>query len=154
MRTDFISTRCRYRLLWYNIHIEKELQTQGEVMNLSEVFQHYGIGVLATADRDGQVNTAVYARPHLIDADTLVWGMTEGRSYRNIVRNPHACYLFRTSGPGFQGVRLGLELLRTEESGEMLTQIQQNTNEVVGPGAGSNVTHAAWFRVVEIRSLI
>jgi Pyridoxamine 5'-phosphate oxidase len=123
-------------------------------MNFSELFQQYGIGVMATADRDGKVNTAVYARPHVIDATTLVWGMTEGRSYRNIAQNPQASYLFRASGPGFQGVRLELELLRTEESGEMLAQIQQNTNEVVGPGAGSNVTHAAWFRVREVRPLI
>ena len=65
-----------------------------------------------------------------------------------------AAYLFKSSAPGFQGVRLGLELIRTEEQGEMLTRIQRNTDEIVGPGAGSAVTHAVWFRVVETRPLI
>jgi len=123
-------------------------------MELSELFRNYGLGVMATAAPDGRVNTAVYDRPHVIDSETLVWGMTDGRTFRNVVQNPHASYLFRESGPGFRGVRIGLEQLRTEEQGEMLETIQRNTNEVVGPGAGSAVTHAAWFKVVEIRELI
>jgi len=123
-------------------------------MNLATLFHNYGIGVMATADSDGRVNTAVYARPHVMDETTLVWGMTDGRTWSNIRRNPHASYLFRESGHGFGGVRLGLELLRTEEEGELLAQIKRNTSEVVGPGAGEAVTHAVWFRVVEVRPLI
>jgi hypothetical protein len=123
-------------------------------MNLAKIFQEPGLGVIATADREGHVNTAVYARPHVVDATTLVWGMTEGRTFQNIMQNPGASYLFKQSGPGFQGVRIGLELLRTEETGEMLAQIQRNTDAVVGQGAGQAVTHAVWFRVVETRPLI
>jgi hypothetical protein len=125
-----------------------------ETMELSTLFHTYGLGVMATAGADGSVNTAVYARPHVIDDTTLVWGMTEGRTFRNISRNPHASYLFRDAGPGFRGVRLALELLRTEEDGEMLAELRKNTDEIVGPGAGSAVTHAAWFRIVEIRPLV
>jgi hypothetical protein len=80
--------------------------------------------------------------------------MTDRQTYRNIVANPHAAYLFKTGGPGFSGVRLGLELLRTEEEGELLATIKANTDEIVGPGAGAAVTHAVWFRVVEVRPLI
>ena len=123
-------------------------------MNLAAIFKDNGIGVIATASADGSVNTAVYARPHVIDENTLVWGMTEGRTFRNISENPHASYLFKSAGPGFSGVRLALELVRTEESGEMLEIIKKNTSEVVGPGAGLAVTHAAWFRVVGTRALI
>jgi len=123
-------------------------------MDLAALFQNYGIGVLATADREGHVNTAVYARPHFINETTLVWGMTDGRTWRNLSQNPHASYLFRESGHGFSGVRLDLDLLRTEEEGELLEQIRRNTSEVVGPGAGESVTHAAWFRVVKVRPLV
>jgi hypothetical protein len=123
-------------------------------MDLAILFAAPGLGVMATADRAGLVNTAVYARPHVIDATTLVWGMTDKRTFANISQNPHAAFLFKQSGPGFQGVRLGLELIRTEEHGEMLARIQRNTDEIVGPGAGSAVTHAVWFRVVETRPLI
>ena len=123
-------------------------------MKLADLFQQQGLGVMATAAGDGRVNTAVYARPHVIDETTLVWGMTDGRTYRNLVENHRAAFLFKTAGPGFSGVRLELELLRTEESGDMLAQIKQNTAAVVGAGAGLAVTHAAWFKVVETRALI
>lgn len=57
-------------------------------MDLIELFQNPGLGVMATASKDGSVNIAVYARPHVIDQHTLVWGMTGGRTYRNIIENP------------------------------------------------------------------
>ena len=87
-------------------------------MNLNELFQQQGLRrITATASKAGCVNTAVYARPHVIDEQSMVWGMTEGRTYRNIIENPQASFLFKASGPGFSGVHLALELIRTEESG-------------------------------------
>ena len=80
--------------------------------------------------------------------------MTDKRTYQNLTRNRHAAFLFKTNGPGFSGVRLALELIKTDEEGELLETIKKNTDEIVGPGAGANVTHASWFRVVEVRSLI
>ena len=123
-------------------------------MKLIELFQQNGLGVMATASKDGTVNTAVYARPHVIDEQTMVWGMTEGRTYRNISDNPQASFLFKASGPGFRGVRLALELVKTEETGPMLAIIKENADSTVGPGTGDAVTHAAWFTVTEVRPLI
>ena len=123
-------------------------------MNLAELFKNSGLCVMATASDDGSVNTAVYARPHVVDETTLVWGMTDGRTYRNIAENPQASFLFKTTAPGFSGVRLSLELIRTEESGEMLALIKQNADTMVGPGTGNSVNHAAWFKVLEVRPLI
>jgi hypothetical protein len=123
-------------------------------MNLSELFTHPGLGVMSTSSSDGKVNSAVYARPHVIDETTLVWGMTDKRTYQNLTRNRHAAFLFKIGGPGFSGVRLALELIKTEEEGDLLAIIKANTDEIVGPGAGAAVTHAAWFRVVEVRDLI
>lgn len=123
-------------------------------MNLIELFQQQGLGVMATASKDGCVNTAVYARPHVIDEQTMVWGMTSGRTYRNVAENPQASFLFKTSGPGYSGVRLALELIRTEESGPMLAKIKENADATVGPGTSVAVTYAAWFNVTEVRPLI
>lgn len=123
-------------------------------MNLRELFTHPGLGVLSTSSADGKVNSAVYARPHVIDDTTLVWGMTDKRTYENLTHNRHAAFLFKTNSAGFNGVRLGLELIRTEEQGDMLASIKKNTDEIVGPGAGAAVTHAAWFKVTEVRPLI
>lgn len=123
-------------------------------MNLSELFTNSGLGVMSTAAADGSVNSAIYARPHVIDETTLVWGMSDKRTYLNISENPYAAYLFKTSDPGFSGVRLALELIKTEEYSEVLATIKKNTDIIVGPGAGAAVTHAVWFRVVEVRPLI
>lgn len=123
-------------------------------MKLSELFASPGFAVMSTAAADGSVNSAVYARPHVIDETTLVWGMTDRRTYRNVSQNRHASFLFKTGNPGFSGVRLTLELIRTEEDGELLETIKANADVVVGPGAGAAVTHAAWFRVTERRELI
>lgn len=123
-------------------------------MKLFELFANQGLAVLSTAAADGSVNSAIYARPHVIDEQTMVWGMTDGRTYRNITENPQASFLFKASGHGFSGVRLALELLKTEESGPMLEKIKENADSTVGPGTGAAVTHAAYFTVTEVRSLI
>ena len=123
-------------------------------MKLAELFESNGFGVMATAGADGSVNTAVYARPHVINETTLVWGMTAGRSFRNLSQNPKAAFLFRIDQPGYRGARLALELIRSEEEGAMLTQIKERAATVVGAGAGLAVTHAVWCRVVEVRPLV
>lgn len=123
-------------------------------MNLAELFTNPGLGVMSTSSSDGKVNSAVYARPHVIDETTLVWGMTDKRTYQNLTRNRHAAFLFKTNGPGYNGVRLALELIKTEEEGELLETIKANTESIVGPGAGAGITHASWFRVAEVRGLI
>ena len=123
-------------------------------MNLTDLFQQQGIGVMATASKDGAANTAVYARPLVIDEQTMVWGMTNGRTYRNITETPQASFLFKASCTGCSGVRLALELVKTEESGPMLAKIKENADSTVGPGTGAAVTHAAWFTVTEVRPLI
>lgn len=123
-------------------------------MNLAELFINPGLGIMSTSSSDGRVNSAVYAKPHVIDETTLVWGMADKRTWQNLSRNRHAAFLFKTSGPGFNGVRLALELIRTEEDGELLETIKANAEEIAGPGAGAAVTRAGWFKVTEIRSLI
>jgi hypothetical protein len=73
------------------------------VMKLAELFPAGGKGVIATASGVGVVNTAIYARPHIIDDETLAWGMTDGRSYANLKENPYASYLYMAPVNGFSG---------------------------------------------------
>jgi len=35
-----------------------------------------------------EVNTAVYAVPHVVDEGTVAWGMTDGRTWDNVRQNP------------------------------------------------------------------
>ncbi|RJP23272.1 MAG: pyridoxamine 5'-phosphate oxidase family protein [Deltaproteobacteria bacterium] len=121
-------------------------------MKLEEVFKPGGRGVIATASKDGAVNTAVYAAPHVVDANTVAWGMTDGRSWDNVRSNPNAAFVYFSPGEGYRGARLTLSLARTEESGEMLATIRERTGKV-SPGNPEAVKHVAYFRVVEVRPL-
>ncbi len=123
-------------------------------MKLSELFKEAGRGVIATSNTLGEVNVAIYAAPHVVDDETLAWGMTEGRTYRNVMENPRAAYLYMYAGAGYSGARLGLKLTGIENSGEMLDVIKARTREIVGPEAAAAVNHVAYFAVVEVRDLI
>ena len=72
-------------------------------MSFDEDWREGGKGVLATAGVDGTVNTAVYATPHRTGDHTVAWAMTEGRTYRNLLANPNASYLYVAPGDGSQG---------------------------------------------------
>ena len=122
-------------------------------MKLEEALAPGGRGVIATASKDGEVNTAVYALPQVVDAETVAWGMTDGRTWNNVRQNPHAAYVYFAPGEGFRGARLTLSLLRTEDSGEMLSRIRQRT-AAASPGRPETVKHVAYFRVDETRPLV
>ncbi|MCU0847359.1 MAG: pyridoxamine 5'-phosphate oxidase family protein [Spirochaetes bacterium] len=81
---------------------------------LSDYFKKTdGLGVLATADSDGNVNIAVYAKPHFIDENTIAFIMADRLSHANLATNPRAAYLFKENGPGYKGKRL--YLVKTKE---------------------------------------
>ncbi len=124
-------------------------------MKLAEHFEDGGMGVMATAGSGGEVNTAVYAVPHVIDEETVAWGMTEGRTHRYAKENPRASYLyFSPGGKGKgKGVRLTLEVKNIETAGKLLEKIRARASETVNPQAGAAVKYAVYFRVVETRPL-
>ena len=78
-------------------------------MNLTEYFDNAeGTGVLATADGDGNVDLAVYGKPHMMDEETAAFIMSDRLSHKNVTSNPNAAYLFMEKGPGYKGKRLYL----------------------------------------------
>jgi acyl-CoA thioesterase FadM len=53
-------------------------------MELSQYFESVnGIGVLATADGNGHVNSAIYAKPHFMEDGTLAFIMRDRLSHAN-----------------------------------------------------------------------
>lgn len=123
-------------------------------MNLSENLVPGGRGVIATADARGVPNTAIYASPHVLDSSTVAWGMTDGRTHRNLVENPNAAFLYFSPGSVDRGVRLTLELKEIRESDPILNRIRERTREAVSPEAGDSIRYVAYFRVVEVRPLV
>jgi hypothetical protein len=95
-------------------------------MNLKEYFESTkGLGVLATADGDGKVDAAVYARPHVMEDGTLAVIMRDRLTHHNLQSNPHATYLFKEEGPGYKGKRLFISKVREEEDSELLNSLRR-----------------------------
>ncbi len=97
-------------------------------MTLADYFENVeGVGVLATADDEGVVDTAIYARPHVMEDDTLAMIMRDRLSHANLQKNPHAAYLFIESGGGYKGKRLFLTKIREQEGGELLEALKRKS---------------------------
>ncbi len=91
-------------------------------MSIEEYFENAkGRGILATADRDGNVDAAVYAKPKIFDENTIAFIMQDRLTHENIQSNPHATYLFvENEGGGYKGLRLYLTKLHEEKDSERL----------------------------------
>jgi hypothetical protein len=64
-------------------------------MDLGTYFENFkGTGVMATADDQGRVDVAVYARPHIMDQETIAFIMPDRLTHHNLQSNNHAAYLF------------------------------------------------------------
>ncbi|MDF1554731.1 MAG: pyridoxamine 5'-phosphate oxidase family protein [Deferrisomatales bacterium] len=122
-------------------------------MDWKEYFEgRRGTGFMATANKDGEVNIAVYSRPRVTEDGTLAFGMTDRLTHKNLRDNPKAAYAFQE--PGFQGVRLYLEKVREETSGPVLEEVRRRADQIVGSGAGEQVEFLVCFRVIRHLNLV
>jgi hypothetical protein len=95
-------------------------------MELKEYFENTeGRGILATADGDGKVDAAIYARPHFMDDATIALIMRDRLSHHNLQSNAHACYMFIEKGPGYKGKRFFLTKVREEQDSELLLSLRR-----------------------------
>ena len=95
-------------------------------MNLKQYFDtKKGFGILSTADSDGKVDAAVYARPHFMEDGTLALIMRDRLSHHNLQSNPHATFLFKEEGPGYRGKRLFMSKVWEEENTELLESLRR-----------------------------
>ena len=95
-------------------------------MELKQYFESIkGVGVLATADADGKVDAAIYARPHFMEDGTLAIIMRDRLTHNNLQSNPHATFLFIEDGPGYKGKRLFMTKMREEKDTELLYSLRR-----------------------------
>ena len=125
-------------------------------MKLSEYFeQAKGVGVLATADAEGNVNTAIYARPHFLDPSddsTLAFIMSDRLCHANIQANPHASYLFMEEADEYVGKRLTLTKIKEDTDQEQIQAIRRrNLPDECNEG---KTRFLVYFRVDGVRPLI
>jgi hypothetical protein len=95
-------------------------------MELKEYFNDTkGLGILATADGEGKVDAAIYARPHFMEDGTLAFIMRDRLTHHNLQSNSHATFLFIEDGPGYKGKRLFMTKVREEEETELLYSLRR-----------------------------
>lgn len=122
-------------------------------MSLANYFDNVkGIGVLGTADPEGKVDLALYARPHVIDDETVAFVMEDHLSHRNIAANPHAAYLFLEDGEGYHGLRLYLTKTFEETDREKIAALQHLDRRDEDSAAREG--YLVYFQVDEVRRLV
>jgi len=121
-------------------------------MSLAEYFETAeGLGVLATSDAQGNVDAAIYARPYVIDENTVAFSMAERLSYANIQSNAKAAYLFVEIGEGYHGQRLYLTKTSEETDAHKIEAIKA-TRPSTRKSSGAK-KHLIYFTVDKVRPL-
>ena len=109
-----------------------------------------GTGIFSTADKNGNVDAAIYSRPHFLEGDTLAFIMRDRLSHKNIESNPHAVYLFIEDGPGRKGTRLYLTKIKEEKNSERIESLKRRKQQ----SAPGEDTFLVFFELDRQRPLI
>jgi len=121
-------------------------------MKLGEYFESSkGRGVLATADKDGRVDLAMYARPYFIDDTTVTFIMAEKLTHENLKSNPYAAYLFSEEEQKYQGKRLYLKKTREEKNPDLITKICRKCDY---SRYETNDRYVVYFKIEKVLPLI
>jgi hypothetical protein len=123
-----VPKRVPYCIYRFQTYIGLKITDEEDTMDIKDYFDNKkGLGVLSTADRNGIVNSAIYARPHVMEDGSLAFIMRDRLTHKNIQSNPSAIYLFREDAPGFHGKRLYLTRIREEENTELISSLSRRT---------------------------
>ncbi|NQU26270.1 MAG: pyridoxamine 5'-phosphate oxidase family protein [Candidatus Nealsonbacteria bacterium] len=126
-------------------------------MKLNDYFENAkGIGVLATSNADGEVDVAIYSRPHFLEGSDqeLAFIMGDRLSHDNLQSNPHAAYLFLEEGSGYVGKRLFLTKIREETDPEKIAATRRPDLSPQCAATDAEKRHLVYFRVDRTRCLV
>ena len=124
-------------------------------MSMQDYFESTrGTGVLATANAEGKVDVAIYARPHFIDADTIAFIMRDRLTHANLQSNPHAAYLFHQAEGGYKGKRLYLTKVGEETDPEKIAGIRRREKQMTGETSEAEAQFLVTFRIDKVRPLV
>ena len=115
------------------------------------------LGCMSTSGKDGKVNIACFGSPRMIDEKTVVMGISENRTYKNLKENPNAVFMIMEPGkmaPEWKGVRVYLKVREHETSGKKLEEVRSQIAKVAGEAAAKRVHAAVTFEVGEVRPIL
>jgi hypothetical protein len=122
-------------------------------MDLKEYFENtMGLGVIATADANGRVDAAVFARPHVMEDGLLAFIMRDRATHDNTQANPRATFLFKEEGPGYKGKRLYLTKVKEEDNAEIVESFRRRS--YLSDKDSNESAFLVYFKVDKERPLI
>ena len=122
-------------------------------MDLRNYFESAkGVGILATSDASGTVDAAIYAKPYVIDENTIAFSMLDRLIYANIRSNPHAAYMFLENTEGYAGKRLYLTKIREETDSDRIKALKKKHSKIFKPDEINR--HLVYFTIDRIRPLV
>lgn len=123
-----------------------------EPSQLADYFKNTtGTSVLSTSDGEGQVNSAIYARPRFFDDGRIAFIMLDHLSHANLLTNPYASYMFIEQGKGYEGIRFHLKKVAEEQN----TELVHHCLEQRGKGKFFNQTcFLVFFEITRILPLV
>ena len=130
-------------------------------MNRQEVMEHFNkrprIGTLSTANKKGEVNVAVFGSPQMVDENTVIMGIGENRTFRNLKENPHGVFIVMEPGLGmmdWKGARVYLEAIEIETGGGFFEEVRAGIAKAAGKEAADMIHAAIRFRITEVRPIV
>jgi hypothetical protein len=115
------------------------------------------IGVLATSNENGDVNTAVFGSPRMIDENTVIMAIGNNRSFQYLQENPKASFIVVETGDSpqeWKGARVYIEMSGFERYGELLDSFRNKIRDAAGEESANAIIAAIRFRILDVRPLI
>ena len=101
------------------------------------------VGVMSTADREGNPNVAVFSSPEMVDDITLVMALGETRTAQNLLETGKGVYMSvladATDPMKTQGARIYLKVRSMEREWPNLEAMKNKVGDLAGPQAAARV---------------
>ena len=114
------------------------------------------IGTLSTADKGGNVDSAVFGSPRMVDEKTVVMGLGKNRTLANLQQNPNAVFLIMEPSADFmdwKGIRVYLKAESIATIGPVLDTFRLRMAKIIGEEAAKMIHATVSFSVTEVRPL-
>ena len=130
-------------------------------MKVSETVKKYleqegRANVLATSDKSGKVNVAMFGSYQLMDDSSVIVMLGDNRSYKNLKEIPHAACMVMMHGKtglATEGCRLYMKVRAMEDEGEKWNEVREKIRARIGDAANM-LKHLVWFDIVEARPIL
>lgn len=120
-------------------------------MQLNEYFSNTaGTGILSTANAKGEVNSALYATPHVLDTTSIQFIMRDRLSRANLQENGQACYMFKEKEGGAKGVRLYLSMTGEEQDDEKIKSLSRRPSTSEDDGSDRFLVSFKVVRAIQL----